>query len=129
MPPRRSTTTPSTADYRHAATRLNNPPAGLAGGNPIPPDRKRCEYDPRRDPQLQWAGKAEHPIFDVEMVPLHNYEGIAPAAIVDLLRAGPVQASMFVDPPGWDSMHLCERPCAVSLVTRIGTFLPTHQMR
>ncbi len=98
MPPRRPTTTPSTADYRHHETRLNNPPAGLADGSPIPPGRKRCAYDPALDPQLQRLGKTEHPIFDAETVPLHNHTGIAPAAIVASLRVGLVHASLFVDP-------------------------------
>ncbi|MBK9945532.1 MAG: site-specific DNA-methyltransferase [Kouleothrix sp.] len=98
MPPRRSNGAPKSADYRHDETRLNNPPAGLADMNPLPPARKRYEYDPRLDPQLQWAGKAEHLTFEVETVPLHIHERVAPAAIVDSLRTGPVQASMFADP-------------------------------
>src|SRR5215207_2192668 len=98
MPPRRPSAPSSAADYRHDDTRLNNPPAGIADVNPIPSDRKRYEYDPRLDPQLQWAGKAEHLTFDVETVPLHIHERVAPAAIVDSLRSGPVQASMFADP-------------------------------
>jgi len=98
MPTRRTSAASSAADYRHDDTRLNNPPAGLADVNPLPPARKRYEYDPRLDPQLQWAGKAEHLTFDVETVPLHIHERVAPAAIVDSLRSGPVQASMFADP-------------------------------
>jgi len=93
MPPRkRADTTTNAADYRHDETRLNNPPAGLADMNPLPPARKRYEYDPRLDPQLQWAGKAEHLSFDVETVPLHIHERVAPSAIVESLRTGPVQA-------------------------------------
>jgi len=101
MPPRKraAPSTTSTADYRHDQTRLNNPPAGLADVNPLPPaGKKRYSYDPRIDPQLQWAGKAEHLTFDIETVPLYIHERIAPAAIVDSLRSGPVQASMFADP-------------------------------
>ena len=100
MPPRKrpATTTTNAADYRHDETRLNNPPAGLADMNPVPPGRKRYEYDPRLDPQLQWAGKAEHLTFDVETVPLHIHERVAPAAIIESIRTGPVQASLFADP-------------------------------
>jgi adenine-specific DNA-methyltransferase len=72
MAPRKrnaSTAAPSTADYRHDETRLNNPPAGLADMNPLPPaGKRRYSYDPRMDPQLQWAGKAEHLTFDVVCV-------------------------------------------------------------
>jgi adenine-specific DNA-methyltransferase len=98
MPPRRTSAPSSATDYRHDDTRLNNPPAGLADVNPLPPARKRYAYDPRLDPQLVWAGKAEHLTFDVETVPLHIHERVSPAAIVDALRSGPVQASMFADP-------------------------------
>jgi hypothetical protein len=94
MPPRRPPAPSSAADYCHDDTRLNNPPAGLADVNPIPPGRKRYEYDPRLDPQLQWAGKAEHLTFDVETVPLRIHERVAPAAIVDSLHSGPVQATV-----------------------------------
>jgi len=99
MPPRKRPATPTNAaDYRHDETRLNNPPAGIADMNPLPPARKRYAYDPRLDPQLQWAGKAEHLTFDVETVPLHIHERVSPAAIVESLRTGPVQASLFADP-------------------------------
>ena len=100
MPPRKrpATTTTNAADYRHDETRLNNPPAGIADMNPVTPGRKRYEYDPRLDPQLQWAGKAEHLTFDVETVPLHIHERVAPAAIIESIRTGPVQASLFADP-------------------------------
>jgi len=64
----------------------------------VPPARKRYEYAPRLDPQLQWAGKAEHLTFEVETVPLHIHERVSPAAIVESLRTGPVQASLFADP-------------------------------
>src|SRR5690349_3320336 len=97
----RKGTTPATtptSDYRHTETRLNNPSAGLADMNPVPPGRKRYEYDPRIDPQLQWAGKAEHLSFDVETVPLHIHERISPHAILESLRTGPVQRSLFADP-------------------------------
>jgi len=87
-----------TTDYRHDETRLNNPPAGLANLHPVPPGRKRYQFDPRLDPQLQWAGKAEHLTFDVETVPLHTHERIRPAAILETLRTGPVQRSLFADP-------------------------------
>jgi adenine-specific DNA-methyltransferase len=74
-------------------------PAGLADVAPLPPaGRKRYEYDPRLDPQLVWSGKAEHLTFDIETVPLHIHERLSPAAIVDSLRTGPVQRSMFADP-------------------------------
>ena len=81
--------------------RLNNPPVGL-----VSPDtdrdagRKTYEYDPHLDPQLQWAGKAEHTSFDVPTVSLHVHERIAPRTIVEAARkrngaGAPVQGSLF----------------------------------
>ena len=45
MPPRKPAAAQSAADYRHDDTRLNNPPAGIADVNPLPPARKRYDYD------------------------------------------------------------------------------------
>ncbi len=56
--------------------RLNNPPVGLVdahtdnGGQ----KKKKYQYDPHLDPQLQWAGKAEHISFEVPTVSLHVHE-------------------------------------------------------
>ncbi len=57
---------PQVSDYRHdEAKRKNNPEVGLANFEKRPrrPPRQRYEYDPHRDPQLVWAGKAEHTSF------------------------------------------------------------------
>ena len=64
--------------------RLNNPPVGL-----VTPDtdrdagRKTYAYDPHLDPQLQWAGKAEHTSFEVPTVSLHVHERIDPRTIIE----------------------------------------------
>lgn len=66
--------------YEHRdKQRVNNPPVGL-----VTPDtdldarqkKKTCAYDPHLDPQLVWAGKAEHPSFEVTTVSLHVHERI-----------------------------------------------------
>lgn len=44
-------------DYRHEATRKNNPPAGAA---PTYEAQERKGQRDAHDPQLVWAGKAEH---------------------------------------------------------------------
>ncbi len=81
--------------------RLNNPPVGLVtpetdrdGG------RKTYAYDPHLDPQLQWAGKAEHTSFEVPTVSLHVHERIDPRTIVEATRkrngnGAPIQGSLF----------------------------------
>lgn len=97
MPPRTAPTRPSTTD--DDATRLiradrdlSELPAGFADIILLSlASRTRYAYDPRHDPQLQWAGKAEHLTFNVETVPLYIHERVAPAAISDILHTGPVQ--------------------------------------
>ena len=81
--------------------RLNNPPVGM-----VTPEtdqdagRKTYAYDPHLDPQLQWAGKAEHTSFEVPTVSLHVHERIDPRTIIEATRkrngnGTPVQASLF----------------------------------
>ena len=81
--------------------RLNNPPVGL-----VTPEtdqdagRKTYAYDPHLDPQLQWAGKAEHTSFEVPTVSLHVHERIDPRTIIEATRkrngnGTPVQGSLF----------------------------------
>ena len=81
--------------------RLNNPPVGL-----VTPDtdrdagRKIYAYDQHLDPQLQWAGKAEHTSFEVPTVSLHVHERIDPRTIIEATRKRngngvPVQGSLF----------------------------------
>ena len=74
--------------YDHRGNqRLNNPPVGL-----VTPDtdqdagRKTYAYDPHLDPQLQWAGKAEHTSFEVPTVSLHVHERIDPRTIIEATR-------------------------------------------
>src|SRR5687768_17170078 len=67
--------------------RLNNPPVGL-----VTPDtdkdagKKTYSYDPHLDPQLIWAGKAEHTSFEVPTVSLHVHERIDPRTIIDSVQ-------------------------------------------
>jgi adenine-specific DNA-methyltransferase len=75
--------------YEHKdKQRVNNPPVGLVdahtdnGGY----KKKTYEYDPHLDPQLQWAGKAEHTSFDVPTVSLHVHERIDPRRIIETVK-------------------------------------------
>ena len=74
--------------YEHRdQERLNNPSVGL-----VTPETDRDEgrntyvYDPHLDPQLQWAGKAEHTSFEVPTVSLHVHERIDPRTIIEAAR-------------------------------------------
>ncbi len=79
--------------------RVNNPPVGL-----VTPDTDKdgskttYQYDPHLDPQLQWAGKAEHTSFEIDTVSLHVHERIDPNTIIDSVKkedVEPSQQSLF----------------------------------
>jgi len=72
-------------DFRHdSAKRVNNPPASVA---PTYESRerqtKRYAYDPHLDPQLVWAGKAEHTSFEVDGVSSYIHERDAEGNVGD----------------------------------------------
>jgi adenine-specific DNA-methyltransferase len=76
--------------YEHRdKERVNNPPVGLVTPETDPDagqKKKRYAYDPHLDPQLVWAGKAEHTSFEVPMVSLHVHERIDPRTIIEAVR-------------------------------------------
>ena len=78
--------------YEHKGKkRVNNPPVGLVTPDTDPDAgaNKTYAYDPHLDPQLQWAGKAEHPSFEVPTVSLHVHERIDPRTIIEAVRRTP----------------------------------------
>ena len=87
-------------DYRHNQKRKNNPEAGFASYNYKTQERVKYSYDPHLDPQLIWAGKAEHTSFDVEIVSLHIHERLSTQAILkSVQRAGKTrQIRLFAEP-------------------------------
>jgi adenine-specific DNA-methyltransferase len=71
--------------------RVNNPPVGLVTPDTDPDvktgqPKKKYEYDPHLDPQLVWAGKAEHTSFEIPTVSLHVHERIDPRTIIEAVR-------------------------------------------
>ncbi|MEX2138605.1 MAG: site-specific DNA-methyltransferase, partial [Pirellulales bacterium] len=74
--------------YEHSdKKRVNNPPVGLVTPETDPDaGRKTYQYDPHLDPQLVWAGKAEHTSFEVPTVSLHVHERIDPKTIIQAVR-------------------------------------------
>jgi adenine-specific DNA-methyltransferase len=90
--------------YKHEnQQRVNNPPVGLVTPDTDPDgDSKKYAYDPHLDPQLDWAGKAEHTSFEVPTVSLHVHERIDPCSIIEAVRKrNPnqgVQLSLFEQP-------------------------------
>ena len=89
--------------YEHKGKeRVNNPPVGLVTPDTDPDAgaKKTYAYDPHLDPQLKWAGKAEHTSFEIPTVSLHVHERIDPRTIIEAVRrvpdpAAPVQFSLF----------------------------------
>jgi len=81
--------------------RLNNPPVGLVSDVTdvdYGQKKKKYEYDPHLDPQLQWAGKTERTSFEVPVVSLHVHERIDPKTIIDAVKKEdnqPKQISLF----------------------------------
>jgi adenine-specific DNA-methyltransferase len=89
--------------YAHAdKERLNNPPVGLVTPHTdIDADKKTYAYDPHLDPQLVWAGKAEHTSFEVPTVSLHVHERIDPRTIIEAIKrpnSSTTQLSLFATP-------------------------------
>ncbi|MEJ5260618.1 MAG: site-specific DNA-methyltransferase, partial [Anaerohalosphaeraceae bacterium] len=90
--------------YEHRdKERPNNPPVGLVTPETDPDSgqkKKEYEYDPHLDPQLVWAGKAEHTSFEVPTVSLHVHERIDPRTIIEAVRKkngqkGQTQMTLF----------------------------------
>ena len=83
--------------YEHRnKTRVNNPPAGLVTPQTDPDTdehKKRYAYDPHLDPQLVWAGKAEHTSFETPTVSLHVHERIDPRTSIEAVRKLPSPAA------------------------------------
>ena len=79
--------------YEHRdKERVNNPPVGLVTPETDPDagqKKKTYTYDPHLDPQLVWAGKAEHTSFEVPTVSLHVHERIDPRTIIEAVRKLP----------------------------------------
>jgi adenine-specific DNA-methyltransferase len=75
--------------YEHKGKqRVNNPPVGLVTPETDPDAgaKKTYAYDPHLDPQLHWAGKAEHTSFEIPTVSLHVHERIDPRSIIEAVR-------------------------------------------
>lgn len=89
--------------YAHAGKeRVNNPPVGLVTPHTDRDVAARAySHDPHLDPQLSWAGKAEHTSFAVPTVSLHVHERIDPRTIIEAVRkkgGSALQPSLFAMP-------------------------------
>lgn len=87
--------------YEHSKDeRANIPHVGLVTptSDPDTGEKKKYQYDPHLDPQLVWAGKAEHTSFEVPTVSLHVHERIDPKTIIETVKKEKddgVQMSLF----------------------------------
>lgn len=89
MPKKRAASAVKDIDqYTHTdKERANNPQVGLVTPETDKDAGKQTyQYDPHLDPQLNWAGKAEHTSFEVPTVSLHVHERIDPRTIIETVR-------------------------------------------
>jgi len=116
LPPKESKAKAAKRDieqYDHAGVkRANNPPVGLVTPetDPPTPPRKTYEYDLHLDPQLVWAGKAEHTSFEVPTVSLHVHERIDPRTIIAAVRTNGDAAAATPESPSKRQQGLFEDP-------------------
>jgi adenine-specific DNA-methyltransferase len=105
--------------YQHKdKKRLNNPPVGLVTPETdLESAKKTYKYDPHLDPQLIWAGKAEHTSFEVPTVSLHVHERIDPRSVIEAVRrrnGNGVQISLFAaaeeNPPIRQAIEFYKHP-------------------
>jgi len=82
-------------DYEHATTRANNPLAGQAHLDRDQTPVTQLTYDPHLDPQLVWAGKAEHAAVDVPAPSIHVHEELSAEKIIGSLRKKRFAPSLF----------------------------------
>ena len=77
-------------NYQHTdKERANNPQIGMVNEATEKYEtvaKKKYEYDPHLNPQLQWAGKAERTSFEVPTVSLHVHERIDPKTIIEAVK-------------------------------------------
>ena len=67
--------------------RVNNPPVGLVTPeSDRDAEPKSYNHDPHLDPQLSWAGKAEHTSFEIPTLSLHVHERIDPCTLIEAVR-------------------------------------------
>ncbi|TEU10209.1 MAG: site-specific DNA-methyltransferase [Anaerolineales bacterium] len=95
-------------DYRHDATRKNNPPVGMVQYEVVrETPQEHYAYDPHLSPQLVWANKPglqgieveDATGVDVDTVSLHIHERVSTQAIVQAVqRPQPKQLALFADP-------------------------------
>ena len=82
-------------DYEHSTTRANNPLAGQAHLDRDETPVTRLTYDPHLDPQLVWAGKAEHAAVDVPAPSIHVHEDLSAQKIIGSVRKKRFAPSLF----------------------------------
>lgn len=114
MPPRKKQKRKIQSYSHDKEERKNNPPVGLVtpDNDPDTDEKKTYRYDPHLDPQLQWAGKAEHTSFEVPTVSLHVHERIDPRTIIEAVRKrngdNDKQISLFADDANIPLRHAIE---------------------
>jgi adenine-specific DNA-methyltransferase len=82
--------------YLHSdAKRTNNPPVGLAHLDRDETPQVKYAYDPNLDPQMVWAGKAEHESFEIPAPSIHVHEELSAKKILAAVRKNRVDNFLF----------------------------------
>ena len=83
-------------DYEHSlARRTNNPTAGLAHLDREATPTHTLAFDPHLDPQLYWAGKAEHEVSEIPAPSIHVHEELSAQKVLDSVRKQRSQLPLF----------------------------------
>ncbi len=82
-------------DYEHSTTRANNPLAGQAHLDRDETPVTQLAYDPHLDPQLVWAGKAEHAAVNVPAPSIHVHEDLSAQKIIGSVRKKRFAPTLF----------------------------------
>ena len=82
-------------DYEHSTTRANIPLSGQAHLDRDQTPVTQLTYDPHLDPQLVWAGKAEHAAVDIPAPSIHVHENLSAQKIIGSVRKKRSIPSLF----------------------------------
>ena len=85
--PKQKEKTKSLKNYKHKGKRKNIPEVGLVTSSTDKAlDKKKYKFDPFLNPNLEWAGKVEKDLLEIDNVSLHVHERIDPKQLIEKLK-------------------------------------------
>ena len=73
-------------NYKQTGKRKNIPEVGLVTSATDKIDGKKVYFDPYLDPQLEWSGKIEKNVLEIDTVSLHVHEKIDPKTLIEKFK-------------------------------------------